>query len=419
MYHDLVIQVSEWKGSDNKTCLKAHDSFCQTLEFIATYLQNYSRNVTILLDSKILLRNEVTFNNSEFLTIKGKHKSTKIICTAEGGHGGILFYNAHYLMLSNIRITSCRGTSNNIYRATLMLYACSDITIKFVSMHKSTNSSALVLVNPQGVVKINTCAFTSNGHKQRLASNKSFAGGIHLQFSERVQTNVTIQKCRFHDNIAPRYDSASLVTPTDWNGNSIGGGMCISLLEGTSGVKIQIVDSIFHNNNANWGGGLCIYLQKYTHVNYILVFNSTFTENCGNLGGGGVQVRLGEQENGLENCTIILFKKVTFNNNTARFGGGTSINAMFISNATKAESILQFNNCSWFNNHGRYSPAVDLSPIRFQQSHQGYLPTPLFKDITVIGNHASKQKTLSTLPCYPRSVCNNSLLCTFSRLANL
>jgi hypothetical protein len=115
-------------------------------------------------------------------------------------------------------------------------------------------------------------------------------------------------------------------------------------------------------------------------------------ENRGNLGGGGVQVRLGEQESGLENYTIILFKEVTFNNNTARFGGGTSINAMFISNATETESILQFINCSWFNNHGRYSPAVDLSPTRFQQSNQGCLTIPLFKDITVISNHVSKPK---------------------------
>ena len=67
-------------------------------------------------------------------------------------------------------------------------------------------------------------------------------------------------------------------------------------------------------------------------------------KNRGYLGGGGVQVRLGEQESGLEN--YILFKKVTFVNNTAKFGGGTSINAMFVSNVTEAEGILQFTNCS-------------------------------------------------------------------------
>ena len=43
-------------------------------------------------------------------------------------------------------------------------------------------------------------------------------------------------------------------------GNSVGAGMCIALLEGTLGVNIQIVNSIFHNNKANWGGGLCLYV---------------------------------------------------------------------------------------------------------------------------------------------------------------
>ena len=154
-------------------------------------------------DSQILLWNQITFNNSEFLTIKGRHKSSKIICTAKckkGGYGGILFFNAHYLMISNISITNCCGTSN-IYSATLLLYACSDIIMQYyISIHKSTNGSALVL-NPQGVVGINSCAFTRNGHKQRLASNTSFTGGMHLQFSEKVQTNITVCNCRFRQNL--------------------------------------------------------------------------------------------------------------------------------------------------------------------------------------------------------------------------
>ena len=264
VYQDLVIQVSEHKGSDNETCFTVPNSFCQSLEFIASNLQNYSHNITIVLDSRVLLRNQVTFNNSEFLTIKGRHKSGKIICIAKckkGDYGGMSFMNAHYLMLSNFRITSCCGTSN-IYYATLLLYSCFDIIITYISMYRSANGSALVLTNPQGVVSINSCTFRRNGRTQRLASNTSFAGGIHLEFSEQVKTNITIQKCKFYDNMTPRYDAKKLVSPTDWNGNSIGGGMCVALLESTSGVNIQIMNSIFHNNNANWGGGLCICLQK-------------------------------------------------------------------------------------------------------------------------------------------------------------
>ena len=321
VYQDLVIQVSEHKGSDNETCFTVPNSFCQSLEFIASNLQNYSHNITIVLDSRVLLRNQVTFNNSEFLTIKGRHKSGKIICIAKckkGDYGGMSFMNAHYLMLSNFRITSCCGTSN-IYYATLLLYSCFDIIITYISMYRSANGSALVLTNPQGVVSINSCTFRRNGRTQRLASNTSFAGGIHLEFSEQVKTNITIQKCKFYDNMTPRYDAKKLVSPTDWNGNSIGGGMCVALLESTSGVNIQIMNSIFHNNNANWGGGLCICLQKHTHNNHILILNSTFTRNRGNLGGGGAHVRLDEQESGLEN--YILFKRVTFINNSKFWRG--------------------------------------------------------------------------------------------------
>ena len=151
-----------------------------------------------------------------------------------------------------------------------------------------------------------------------------------------------------------------------------------------------MINSIFHKNTANWGGGLCIYLQKHTRKNHVLVFNSAFTKNHGNVGGGGVQVRLGEQERGLEN--FILFQGVTFIKNFAKFGGGTSINAMFVSNVTETEDALQFTNCTWLYNNGQYSPAVDLSPCRFQQSNQGYLPAPLFKDIAVTNNHVLKPK---------------------------
>ena len=154
-----------------------------------------------------------------------------------------------------------------IYSATLMLYACSDITIQYTIIHRNTNGSALVLINPQGVVNINSCIFTRNGHKQWLASNTSFAGGMHLQFSKQARTNITVCNCIFRQNLAPRYDSPSLVTPTvwDWNGNSIGGGMCVALLESTSGVNIQITNSMLHNNNANWGGGLYVFTNKNVH----------------------------------------------------------------------------------------------------------------------------------------------------------
>ena len=127
--------------------------------------------------------------------------------------------------------------------------------------------------SPQGVVSINSCTFRRNGRTQRLASNTSFAGGIHLEFSEQVKTNITIQKCKFYDNMTPRYDAKLLVSPTDWNGNSIGGGMCVALLESTSGVNIQIMNSIFHNNNANWVEDY-VFTYKNMHITITFLYST-------------------------------------------------------------------------------------------------------------------------------------------------
>ena len=41
MYHNLVIEVNEQKGSDNETCLTISDSFCQSLEFITIIIVSY------------------------------------------------------------------------------------------------------------------------------------------------------------------------------------------------------------------------------------------------------------------------------------------------------------------------------------------------------------------------------------------
>lgn len=140
----------------------------------------------------------------------------------------------------------------------------------------------------------------------------------------------------------------------------------------------------FQKNLAPWGGGLCIYLQTQTSSNRVTVARSTLTENSARNGGGGIQVRLGKLERGLNNK--IVFQNIILWKNWARFGGGTSINALFVNHITEPGEILQFNNCTWRQNTGSYSPAVDISPYKYQQSSQGYLPIPLFEDVYVQTN---------------------------------
>ena len=162
--------------------------------------------------------------------------------------------------------------------------------------------------------------------------------------------------------------------------------MGIALLKGSSGVNIHIQNTTFRRNRANWGGGLCIYVQQQTYNNTVLIENSTFAENHARVGGGGIQVRFGEVTRSSDNYTFILFQRSIIKENLANYGGGVSINALFVTHITKPGEVIQFINCTWYNNRGQYSPAVDLSLYRFQQSNQGFLPVPLFRDIFIQKN---------------------------------
>ena len=49
--------------------------------------------------------------------------------------------------------------------------------------------------------------------------------------------------------------------------------MCLALLESTSGVNIQIINSMFHNNNANWGE-VYVFTYKNIHIKIIFLYST-------------------------------------------------------------------------------------------------------------------------------------------------
>ena len=388
---DRVIHVNEFNGTDNATCLggirqseSSVNSSCQSLNYIASKVGSGSRNITIILESPVHLRSKITFENCEVLSIKGKKKSETLI-DCKKACGGILFKNVNLLLISNTVIHQCCGRIA-VYHAVVLLHECSNVTIQNVIIKNTTSGSAVVLVNPSETVSIIDTGFLGNGGKHTVSKNMSFAAGLHMQFSEHTSTNVTIQNCRFRYNKTPNYNSTAPGTPTEWNGQSLGGGVGLVLLNNSTGLYIRINGCIFDGNEASWGAGFCIYLQPYTFNNTIIISNTKFEYNRATIGGGGAQVRLSQVQEGQRN--FILFHKAFFMKNLARFGCGTSISALYSSSATKPGEILQFINCTWTKNNGPLGPAIDISPDRSQQSRsaQGYLPVPLFKDSLVTYN---------------------------------
>ena len=406
--HDRVIHVNEYNGTDTEDCLKSRRMnqsklLCHSLEFVARRLGKRSQNITVLLESSIHINSQrVTFENVNLLTIKGKNKSTTIECTAcFKKSGGLLFENVHHLLLSTVSIAGCCGKVEH-YHVSILLLKCSNITVRELSIRKNGKGSGMMIVNPDGPFHISHSVFMYNRpmNKLRVTGNSSFAGGIHMQFSEQTNATVTIVNCKFTHNKAPDYNTMAVGRSMEWNGYSLGGGMGIALLKNSAGINIHINNTVFDKNIANWGGGLGIYLEQQTFNNSVRVTNSKFEYNQAMLGGGGVQVRLGALNKASKNN--ILFQKVKFEKNYAKYGGGTSITALFVSDVTEPGEILQFHNCTWLKNNGPYSPALDISPYTIQQSNQGYLPIPLFKDASILNNqvhytgHYHNQETNSS-----------------------
>ena len=114
--------------------------------------------------------------------------------------------------------------------------------------------------------------------------------------------------------------------------------------------------------------------------------------NHGLIGGGGVKLSFGEDtSDSIFTRNYVHFSDVVYEKNYAIFGGGLSIAAHFSSSKSFPGEVLTFINCTWNGNFGLYSPAIDVSPFRYQQSRQlgGFLPRPLFVDCKVFDHYIS------------------------------
>ena len=395
-----VVHVHK-KGSDVNECLLTgynpdHSQprkFCRSLEFVAHELKIYSRNITVYLETGIKLKHRTIFEDYDFLSIQGQNRIISCGCKDREENIGLSFLRVSNLMLSYMRVTKCCGATS-LYTSVVLIQECSNITIDRLGLNNNELGNALTLINPLGYVNIQDCKFLTNGRKSMTYAGSSYAGGLHIQFSRYTFTRLTIKNCVFYQNTAPPLDALNpmeFVNFTEWNGNGLGGGIGLLLLKHSSCVTVYILNCTFERNKAPWGGGLCVYLQAQTSNINVMITNVTFTGNSARNGGGGVQVRLGKLEQDLNNK--ILFQNIFLEKNWAKFGGGTSLNALFVSHISRPGEIVQFINCTWHENVGSYSYVVDLSPYRFQQSSQGYLPIPLFKDIYVQKNHGYRENT--------------------------
>ena len=95
---------------------------------------------------------------------------------------------------------------------------------------------------------------------------------------------------------------------------------------------------------------------------------------------------------------ITSLNSVTFSNSVFQGNtGGVLVFALASSVLARHSSMVNFVNCLWFDNFGRYSPAVDLSPYRFDEQASGFLPIPIFINCTFAYNRIVNTKQNHTL----------------------
>ena len=265
-----VIHIHK-KGNDSESCLTGQDirqgkadQYCKTMKFVAIKLQKSgSRNVTIILESKVQISSAVNFSDHEDLTIQGRSKDIKLSCICnkpDSDRTGISFIRINYLKVFHLTILQCCGIMNT-FTASLFIENCSNIAIED-SQIRSSKYSGLILVNPSGMINIRKCTISDNGNKSGHIT--STGAGLHIEFSQRSLATVTIEikDYEFKKNVSPgqKKNENATALPLDitkqrkWKRQSIGGGMAIVLLSRANATKINVSNCTFIENIATCTG---------------------------------------------------------------------------------------------------------------------------------------------------------------------
>ena len=405
----IIVHVNE-NGEDSSDCLLADTSelkqnnACKSLDFVASNFGIGSNGLTIVLETDLQMNGLVNFTNCSSLTITSKDVEMGVVLTANHTtcQCGFSFTDIHNLTLSGLVMTQCehwppehlismnRSVAVHVHQGT-------GLAIRFF-MVSQVPGTGLLISDTGGQVLIEESTFSENSAPEdNISSNNVFAGGIHMQFANReMKGNIIVKNCTFERNMQPTSISLDPVHQnlSDYQtlyGYGTGGGMGILFLEDAEGVDITIENCKFTNNTANLGAGLYIHFMDDTKANTLTVSDSEFHNNTANAG-GGLCVGLARLSRG-EGFNRVFVVNTWFMENTARYGGGTSvfaIHSMYF--PEHREDVMHFSNCTWERNNAHYSSAIDLSALQQDHFNFGFLPVPKFSQCRFVSNQLTNIK---------------------------
>ena len=328
--------------------------------------------------SSIALTSPVIFRDLKSLALDGQGAS--ITCTSS--EAGLGFVSIQNLTLTDFSLVNCSMWINAtmLKRAALLILDGRDVTISDVRITNSTGTGLRIL-ETTGNVEIRQSLFAYNAAKDNATA------GLHVEITKpsALKCSYMIDQCTFTGNKESFMEQKCNYTeeqPKEEPG-FFGGGFGLFLSNRSAETNMVIKDSIFDSNMATIGGaGLRIVLTGSISNSSIFVSETNFTDNqCCDCGGGGASIvwHLPLQQSGNK----VQFSSCYFLRNEATYGGGVSVLNTRGGHHLTTNSLI-FTNTTWEENLGWFGAAVDVRPIHWYHTNEGFLPNLNFSDCNIL-----------------------------------
>ena len=380
----------------NGHSLSSTDCYSIPLEYIPDYLNDSM--VLQFNTSELTLTTLLSIEGKKNISVLGLSGGTKISCYPSdvlSTGAGLAFIAVQNLTLANLTFENCGALhSNSVIRFQCSIYIlnCSDINIANLVVTNSSGTG-VALFDTFGTVNFKNSYFEWNRVPVSETLKYSGGGGVYVELScSNVSLQMTFQNCYFRDNHATTDDpdDTAFINPLVFQGMARGGGLCLKVQLATA--IINISDCVFERNSAFWGGGLYLTLRDGSSNNKIYISNVIFDSNfCHRFGGGGAKIHymfsslLKNNSISLQNCT--------FSKNVAKFGGGVVfLSSPRCKSCPDLNNTVQFLDCTWESNMANYGAAVNMEPSIGNTPSTGLLPVPVFQNCRFISNWVTDEK---------------------------
>ena len=388
---------------------------------IDTALMNTRSNTTLLLENGCYHINSFTLlqDLSNISLIGSGSENTIVKCQ---GDVGLAFVNISGLLISNVTITNCRLSGENLQNAFAIVEQSLNVTYSFLDgtnvgiligdssdfqacsmIVRNTPGIGMVAINLMGESDMSNVSFINNG--VCTLSSCSAGGGLYILYTDyRYCTPKEIPKLTI---------SASLfLLNFNYEFRFIfGGGLSISLSQTIFSVDIRVASTTFENNLSLQGGGGFIVCYKGVSNNSVSISSSIFRKNGYGIGAGlDMNFNLDNPLLGdvlpdkiLPN--IIIVENTTIEENQADVFAGLSIlsYSFHLTTETNQNHVI-FKSCRFLKNRSLTGAAFGAQSAVFSGTNPGINIT--FDDVILRENYASstEQESLRAGSTEKRSV---------------